>query len=292
MSTWQGVSEFVAVAETGSFTKAALRLSTSTANISRQVSILEERLATRLLFRTTRKVSLTEEGALYYRDCKGVLDALGEAQNKVMQRTEAPNGLIKITAPVTYGEKKVMPLLLDFMQRYPMIQLEIDLTNTQLDLVNSGCDFALRLGQLTDSSMICKKLATRKLIVCAAPSYLAQHGTPHTLAELSHFNCLRGQHDFWRFRDKGKEHNVRVKGNLRCNNGISLLDAAKRGLGLIQLPDYYLADDLASGALVRVLTHYQDMEEGIWALFSHHKLQPLRVKLLLEYLAQHLANER
>ncbi|OEE59875.1 LysR family transcriptional regulator [Enterovibrio norvegicus FF-454] len=290
MVSWQGVSEFLAVVETASFTKAAKRLGISTAHVSRQVAMLEERLNTRLFYRTTRRVSTTEEGDVYYQHCRMVADALKEAESAVTQLQETPNGHIKLTAPVTYGEKVVMPLILDFMDRYPEIHVDIDLTNTPLDLIDSGCDFALRLGRLTDSSMVCKRLATRKLIVCGAPEFLSKFGTPHTLSELPHFNCLRGQHDYWRFRESGKECTVRVKGSLRCNSGVGLVDAAKRGMGLVQLPDYYIDEALASGELVRVLNAYQDMEEGIWALFPHRRLQSLRVKLLVDFLADGLAN--
>ncbi len=288
MLRWQGLSEFIAVVETSSFTQASKRLGTSTAHISRQISLLEERLRTRLFHRTTRKVSITEEGRLYYQHCRLLADGLHEAENAVTKRHETPNGHIRFTAPVTYGEKVLLPLLLDFMALYPEIQVELDLTNTPLNLVDSGCDFALRLGNLTDSSMVCRRLATRKLIVCASAQYLSRHGTPHSLSELHQFNCLRGQRDEWRFREEGKTQTVRVKGGFSCNSGQGLLIAAQRGLGLIQLPDYYLHEALASGALIRVLTHYQDVEEGIWALFPHRRLQPLRVKLLLDHFAQGL----
>ncbi|WP_028023701.1 LysR family transcriptional regulator [Enterovibrio calviensis] len=290
MADWQGVSEFVAVVETASFTKAAKRLGISTAHVSRQVAMLEDRLNTRLFFRTTRRVSTTEEGDVYYQHCRMLADALKEAESAVTQLQKTPNGHIKLTAPVTYGEKVVMPLILDFMALHPEIQVDVDLTNTPLDLIDSGCDFALRLGRLTDSSMVCKRLATRKLIVCGAPQYLSKFGTPHTLSELPQFNCLRGQHDYWRFRESGKDRTVRVKGNLRCNSGVGLVDAASRGLGLVQLPDYYLHEALDSGELVRVLTAYQELEEGIWALFPHRRLQPMRVKMLVDYLADGLSN--
>ncbi|MBV7299089.1 LysR family transcriptional regulator [Enterovibrio paralichthyis] len=289
MADWQGICEFLAVVETGSFTKASKRIGASTAHISRQVAMLEERLNTRLLFRTTRRVSTTEEGAIYYQHCRMLADGLKEAESAVTQMHETPNGHIKLTAPVTYGEKVLMPLILDFMAQYPEILIEVELTNATLDLVDSSCDVALRLGRLTDSSMVCRRLATRRLIVCGSPEYLIKSGTPHTLSELSQHNCLRGQHDYWRFREDGKERSVRVRGTLRCNSGIALLDAATRGQGLIQLPDYYLHEALASGAVVKVLNAYQDMEEGIWALFPHRQLQPLRVKLLVDFLALQLA---
>ncbi|PKF51794.1 LysR family transcriptional regulator [Enterovibrio nigricans] len=291
MTSWQGISEFLAVVETASFTKAAQRLGTSTAHVSRQVAILEDRLNTRLFFRTTRRVSVTEEGDIYYQHCRMLADGIKEAESAVTQLRETPSGHIKLTAPVTYGEKMIMPLVLDFMQMHPDIQVDVDLTNTPLDLINSGCDFAIRLGRLNDSSMVCKRLATRKLIVCGSPDYLSINGTPHTLSELPQFNCLLGQHDYWRFRENGKERSVRVRGSLRCNSGLALLEAAVRDIGLIQLPDYYLDEALASGALVKVLNAYQDMEEGIWALFPHRRLQPLRVKLLVDFLADNLTEK-
>lgn len=284
MANWQGISEFLAVVETGSFTQGAKRIGTSTAHVSRQIAILEERLRTRLLFRTTRRVSTTEEGNIYYQHCRLLADGMKEARNAVTQHHNTLNGHIRFTAPVTYGEKIVLPLILDFMALYSDVHIEVDLTNLPLNLIDSGCDFALRLGTLSDSSMICKRLGTRRLIVCGSPQYLSTHGSPHTLSELERFNCLRGQHDYWRFRDGAKELTVRVKGSLSCNSGLALLDAAKRGFGLVQLPDYYVVNALKSGELTRVLSSYQDMEEGIWALFPHRRLQPLRVKMLIDFL--------
>ncbi|MGF1865502.1 LysR substrate-binding domain-containing protein [Enterovibrio norvegicus] len=291
MADWQGVSEFVAVAETASFTKAAQRLGTSTAHVSRQVSLLEDRLDTRLLFRTTRRVSLTDEGDTYFQHCRLLLDGLREAESALTQLKESPRGQIKLTAPVTYGEQMIMPIILDFMIQYPDVEIDVDLTNNQLDLIDSGCDFAIRLGRLANSSLVCKRLATRKLIVCGSPTYLATNGTPHTLSELGQHNCLRGQHDYWRFREDGRERNIRISGSLRCNSGIALLDAAKQGSGLIQLPDYYLQTSLDEGSVVRVLNNYQDLEEGIWALFPHRRLQPLRVKMLVAFLTDALTNK-
>lgn len=292
MTDWQGISEFLAVVETSSFTQAARRLGTSTAHISRQISLLEEHLRTRLFFRTTRKIAITEEGEIYYQHCRLLADGLREAQNAVTRLHETPNGHIKFTASITYGEKIVIPLLLEFMEIYPEIQVDLDLTNTPLNLIDSGCDFALRLGNLRDSSMVCRRLGTRRLIVCGSPSFLSKYGTPHSLSELTQFLCLRGQRDEWRFSEEGVPQSIRIKGRFSCNSGIGLLEAAKRGLGLIQLPDYYVLEALKSGDLIRVLSRYQDVEEGIWALFPHRRLQPLRVKLLLDHFAQGLSKER
>ncbi len=289
MFEWQGISEFLAVVELESFTKAAQRLNTSTAHISRQINQLETRLNTRLFFRTTRQVSPTEDGNIFYQHCRLLADGLKEAQNALSLTNSEPKGLIKLTAPVTYGEQILMPLLIEFMRQHTSIELDINLTNTPINLIDSGCDLAIRLGRLTDSSLTCTKLSSRKLIVCASPAYLRVHGTPNTITDLNQFNCLIGQHHEWRFLNENSTKSVRVRGNLRCNSGISLLAAAKAGLGLVQLPDYYVTEEIKQGKLIRVLSQYQDVEEGIWALMPHRKLQPKRISLLIEYLKQSLA---
>ncbi len=288
MFEWQGISEFLAVMELESFTKAAQRLNTSTAHVSRQINQLESRLNTRLFFRTTRQVSPTEDGSIFYQHCRLLADGLKEAQNALSHTNNDPKGLIKLTAPVTYGEQILMPILIEFMRQHTSIELDINLTNIPINLIDSGCDLAIRLGQLTDSSLICTKLSSRKLIVCASPAYLRVHGTPSTIADLNQFNCLVGQHQEWHFLNESATKSVRIRGNIKCNSGISLLAAAKAGLGLVQLPDYYVADEVKQGKLIRVLKQYQDVDEGIWALMPHRKLQPKRVSLLVDYLKQSL----
>ncbi|OAN14307.1 LysR family transcriptional regulator [Photobacterium jeanii] len=290
MLLWEGVMEFVAVAERESFTSAAKQLGISTAQVSRQISALETRLSTKLFYRTTRKVSLTEEGQIYYRHCRQVIDGLEEAERAITSLRDKPQGLVKLTAPVTYGEQFIMPLLNDFQLQYPEVAISVDLTNQQVDLVEAGYDLAIRLGHLSSSSMMAKKLTSRTQYVCASPQYLATYGTPHSLSELSQHNCLLGNHDHWRFQESDKAKSVKVGGSLRCNSGYGLLDAALKGLGLVQLPDYYVSEALASGRLVAVLTQYQEPEEGIWALYPHNRHLSPKVRMLVDYLAQGLDN--
>ncbi|MEO0889101.1 MAG: LysR family transcriptional regulator, partial [Pseudomonadota bacterium] len=237
MANWEGVSEFVAVAETNSFTGAANKLKTSVAQISRRVSALEERLAVKLLHRTTRKVSLTEAGQLYYQQCKHLVEGLELAELAVTQMQAEPKGLLKVTAPVTYGEMNLAPLLHQFIEKYPQVNLDLNLTNQKLDLIEQGVDVAIRLGRLQDSSLIAKRLSSRQLYVCASPAYLDRSGEPHTLSELSHHQCLVGTADYWHFKEQKREKSLRVSGRIKCNSGFALVDAAKRGLGLVQLPD-------------------------------------------------------
>jgi DNA-binding transcriptional LysR family regulator len=289
MFLWQGVSEFVAVAQASSFTKAAKVLAISTAQVSREVSALENRLNTKLFYRTTRKVSLTEEGAVYFQHCRQVMAGLEDAERAVGNLRNMPQGSIKLTAPVTYGEKYIMPLVLAFMAHYPEVEVNMVLTNQTVDLVEGGYDLAIRLGKLTDSSMMAKRLTSRTQYVCAAPKYLSQYGTPHSLSELKQHNCLVGNTEYWRFIESGKEKSIRVTGSLSCNSGYSLRDAAINGIGLIKLPDYYISQDLKSGQLISLLENYQEPKEGIWALYPQNRHLSPKVRLLVDYLAQELA---
>lgn len=289
MFGWEGVTEFVAVAETESFTQAAKRLGISTAQVSRQVSALEARLGTKLFHRTTRKVSVTETGQIYFQHCRQVLDALAEAERTVTNFQSAPRGKLRITAPVIYGEKAIAPLVNDLVLQYPELDVQLNLTNRTLDLVAEGYDLAVRMGTLESSTLMARRLASRTQYVCASPRYLANRGTPHSLSELENHNCLRGSQDHWRFQENHKARSLRIKGNISCGSGWALLDAALKGVGIVQLPDYYVQPHLDSGRLIALLTQYQQPEEGIWAVYPHNRHLSPKVRLLLDHLAQGLA---
>ena len=289
MMKWDGISEFVYVAEYESFTKAAKKIGISTAQVSRQVSALEQRLNIKLLYRTTRKVSLTEEGRVFYQHCRGVLDGLDAAEQAVTNLQSKPQGMIKLTTPVTYGEQQLMPLVNDFMVQYSDIEVTAFLSNQQVDLIEEGYDLAIRIGKLRDSTMMAKKLSSRTNFVCAAPSYIEKYGIPHSLTELGQHNCLLGTLDYWHFKESGKEKNIRVTGSVRYNSGYSLVDAAIKGLGIVQLPDYYVQKHLESGELVSLLDNFREPEEGIWAVYPHNRHLSPKIRLLLDYLAAHLS---
>lgn len=286
---WDGISEFVYVAEYESFTRAAKELGISTAQVSRQISALEKRLNIKLLYRTTRKVSLTEEGRVFYQHCRAVLDGLDAAEQAVSNLQSKPQGRVKLTAPVTYGEQQLVPLINDFMVQYRDIEVTAFLSNQKIDLVEGGYDLAIRIGKLSDSTMMAKKLSRRTNFVCAAPAYLAQYGVPQTLSELSQHNCLLGTRDYWHFVETGRERNLPVFGTVQYNSGHSLVDAALKGLGIVQLPDYYVQKYLESGELVSVLDSYREPEEGIWAVYPHNRHLSPKIRVLVDYLAEHLA---
>ena len=294
---WDGISEFVYVADYESFTRAAKELGISTAQVSRQISALEKRLSIKLLYRTTRKVSLTEEGRVFYQHCRGVLDGLDAAEQAVSNLQSKPQGRIKLTAPVTYGEQQLLPLVNDFMVQYRDIEVTAFLSNQKIDLIDGGYDLAIRIGKLSDSTMMAKKLSRRTNFVCAAPAYLEKYGIPHSLSDLSQHNCLLGTRDYWHFIEDGKidsgknadkEKNLRVSGSVQYNSGHSLVDAALKGLGIVQLPDYYVQKYLASGELVSLLNNYREPEESIWAVYPHNRHLSPKIRLLVDYLAEHL----
>lgn len=283
MDVWEGVSEFVAVAELGSFTAAGNKLGVSVAQVSRQVSKLEKRLSTQLLYRTTRKVSISAEGEAYYQRCRRVLADLLEAERALGNLKNTPQGTIKLTAPVMYGETFIMPLVHDFMGQHPAIEVVSDLTNQSLDLIEGGYDLAIRLGKLKDSTLMAAPISQRSYRVCASPAYLKRYGTPHAFTELSKHNCLVGQHGYWKFENAGKEHSVKVTANLSCNSGYSLVDAALKGIGIVQLPNYYVDAYIEQGHLVEVMAQYASAAETIWAVYPNNRHLSAKIRQLVDF---------
>ncbi len=289
MAQWDGINEFVAVAESESFTAAGKRLGISTAQVSRQVSALETRLATPLLYRTTRRVTLTDSGRQFYQLCRPLLDGLDEAQRLLSDQQTELNGRLRITAPVNFGEQILAPQVAAFCGRYPKVSVEMVLTNQRLDLLQEGLDLAIRIGELPDSSLKARRLGERSLAVCAAPSYLDQYGAPAGPDALAQHRCLVGTTDLWRFTREDQPVSVRVSGAFRCNSGVALLHAAVRGLGLAQLPEHYLADAFGQGTLVPVLSDHQPPPEPIWACYPSNRHATATVRAFIDALSEALS---
>lgn len=290
MNRWEGLDEFIAVAETGQFTAAAKRIGLSSSQVSRQIARLEERLQTRLFYRSTRKVALTEAGQTFLQHCQRLVDARDEAMRAISDLTGEPKGLLRMTCAVAYGERFIVPLVNAFMARHPQLRVDIELSNRPLDLVHEGLDLAIRLGRLQDSRLVATRLAPRVMYLCAAPSYLERYGRPHSLSELARHNCLVGSSDQWTFQQDGKEQSLRVQGNWRCNSGQAVLDAALRGFGLCQLPDYYVLDHLKSGELVSLLEQHRPPNTAVWALYPQQRHLSPKVRQLVDALRDGLAS--
>ncbi|MES2817837.1 MAG: LysR family transcriptional regulator [Pseudomonadota bacterium] len=286
---WQGLDEFVAVAECGSFLGAAARLRVSSSHISRQVARLEERLQARLLYRTTRRVSLTEAGQTFFSRCQRLIEERDEAFLAISDLQGAPSGLLRMTCAVAYGERFIVPLVNDFIALYPQLQVEIELSNRTLDLVQEGYDLAIRLGRLSESSLVATRIAPRALYLCASPQYLERYGRPHTLSELARHNCLIGTGDTWLLQAQGREQSFKPSGNWRCNSGQAVLNAALSGLGLCQLPDYYVLEPLRQGRLVSLLEDNRPPDTAVWAVYPQRRYLSPKVGRLVEVLKHGLA---
>ncbi|MBF8779767.1 LysR substrate-binding domain-containing protein [Pseudomonas fulva] len=288
-SRWEGIDEFVAVAESGQFTAAAERLGVSSSHISRQIARLEDRLHTRLLYRSTRRVTLSEAGQTFLQHCQRLQDGREEAMRAIGDLASEPKGLLRTTCAVAYGERFIVPLVTRFMAAYPQLRVEVELTNRPLDLLHEGMDLAIRLGRLQDSRLVATRLAPRRMYLCASPDYLARYGRPHSMSELARHNCLVGSSDIWILQQDGRELSQRVQGNWRCNSGQAVLDAALLGMGLCQLPDYYVLEHLQSGALVPLLEAHQPPNTAVWALYPQQRHLSPKVRRLVDYLKEGLA---
>ncbi|KAA0684231.1 LysR family transcriptional regulator [Roseomonas genomospecies 6] len=289
MSRWDGIDEFVAVADCGGFSRAAERLRISSSQVSRQVARLEDRLQARLFYRTTRSVTLTEAGRSLLAHCRRLIEERDEALLAVSDLQAEPKGLLRLTCAVAYGERFVVPLVNGFLERHPQLRVEIELTNRRLDLVHEGVDLAVRLGRLMDSSLVATRIAPRVMHLCAAPSYLERRGTPRTLADLAEHECLTGTADTWSLDEGGQEWLFRPQGRWRCNSGTAVLDAALRGFGLCQLPDYYVMEHLTAGRLVSLLEAHRPPNTAVWAVYPPQRHLSPKVRLLIRHLKEGLA---
>ena len=289
MRRWERIEAFVAVVERGSFTAAAEKLGVSTSHISRQVADLEAQLGTPLLIRTTRSIRLSEAGEQYFEECSRLLRDFENAEEKITRQQAEPSGTLKITCSTTFGERFIAPMLPKFLNLHPKIKVDLHLDNTRVDLIRDGYDLAIRLGTMEDSSLLARRLCNRNEYICASPKYLDRCGAPHTISELQSHNCLVGSSSTWLFLENGPRREVHVSGNWRSNSGPAVLEAVKQGIGLAQLPDYYLKDYFESGELVSVLDNYRYELSGVWLVYPKVQHQLPRLKLLCDYLIENFS---
>ncbi|MCA1768506.1 MAG: LysR family transcriptional regulator [Halomonas sp.] len=289
MQRWDRIEAFVAVVRLGTFAAAAGELSVSPSHVSRLVSQLETQLGTALLYRTTRQIHLTDEGRLYYHQCRQLFDGFREAEAALNDLQARPRGLLSLTSATTFGERFIAPLVNNFLLEHPRLEVRMHFTNRQVDIIDEGFDIAIRMGRLEDSSLVARRLCERREYVVGAPAYFAHISQPHALAELAHHRCLVGSRDHWRFAVEGVRREVRVQGAWQANSGPALLDASLKGLGLAQLPDYYVEEHLASGALISVLDAYRHADTAVWAVFPRHRQRSPKVHRFLDHLAANLS---
>jgi DNA-binding transcriptional LysR family regulator len=289
MDLFRQMQAFVAVVQGGSFVKAADRLGTSKAVVSRLVLELEAQLATRLLNRTTRRQSLTEAGADYFERSRKILDDLTEANLAASAGTARPVGRLRINAPVSFGNLHLAPLWGGFLQQHPDVTLDITLSDRLADLVEDGFDLAIRIAHLPDSSLISRPLASTRVVLCAAPAYLAQHAPLARIQDLAVHTVVAYSYwsggDVWAFEGPNGPVQVTTQARLRSNSGDTCLAAALAGQGLILQPDFIVGADLKHGRLVEVLPQYRAPLLAIHAVYPSRQHLSVKVRRMVDYLA-------
>jgi len=284
---------FAEVVRARSFSEAARRTRIAKSAVSKRVAQLEERLGVRLLARTTRKLSLTSDGARFFEHCDALLKAADAANESVSGASEHARGVLRVNAPVTFAQMQLARALSLFLRAQPEIEIELSVDDRMVDVVEGGFDLVIRITRLADSSLIAKRLASSRLVVVGAPAYFAEHGMPTTPAELVHHHCLHyGRVPFaaeWRFRSPDGPYVVPARSHFTASDGTVLREAARSGLGLAVLPWFMVAHEVTAGRLTLALEGARRANIGIYALFAHRKQLPLRTKLLLASLTRYFA---
>jgi DNA-binding transcriptional LysR family regulator len=285
---------FVAVVQNGSLSSAGRQLGLSPASVSRHIGALEKTLGCRLVNRTSRKLTLTEAGELYYTKVGEILHQIAEANESVAELQAQPRGTLRVHSRVLVGHLHIVPLLSEFLARYPQITVDLLMSNRVIDVVEQNIDVDIRIGKLVDSSLVARKLAASERVVCAAPAYLKGRTPVAHPTDLAGHNCLTYRinvgRTVWRFLDgAGTLQEIPVQGSLTTDNGYALLNATLAGVGVALMPDWSVRDHLASGRLVRLLPEYRvshiEFDNGIYAVFQKSRHMSAKVRAFIDYLA-------
>ncbi|MFC3340657.1 LysR family transcriptional regulator [Paracandidimonas soli] len=289
MNLFQAARSFVCVAETGSLAKAAERLATSSATISRHVSDLEEALGCRLFQRTTRKLRLTESGMLCLERLTRSLDEIDELTQLIQAENNQPRGTLRISSTTQFWVRKIAPVLSSFLRQHPFLNVQVNVTERCVDLIEEGYDIALQIERPTSNSVVAKPLRYLERILCASPEYLRREGEPRTHADLADHNCLVYAHAAeqveWKLKDgNGSQYSVEVCGDVRANDTNTLRMVAIAGGGIMLGPLFTLEEELASGRLVRVLPELHSVDPYLWIVYPSRRHLSLKVRRFIDFL--------
>lgn len=279
---------FVRVVEAGSFSEAARQMLMTPSTVSKLIARLEARLGIRLIERSTRRLALTAEGQFYYERSLALLASLDETEQQIAQGRADAEGMIRVTASVTFGTSALEPILPEFLRDYPGITVDLSLSDDVVDLYLDRTDVAIRVGKLPDSNLMARRIGATRRRVVASPAYLARHGTPHVPEDLVHHNCLgfnfRRAMPVWPMREGGRIVERMLSGSLLANNGETLRRMAIAGLGIVRAADYHLRQPIARGELVEILADSDiGQVDEIHALFRGAQFLPARVRAFLDY---------
>jgi len=279
---------FITVVDSGSFARAADKLSLSPGMMTRNVSQLEEHLGVRLLHRTTRKLSLTEEGSEYYQHALQIIASIENAELSVTKGKVDPRGVLRMTMASSLGLGHLDRAINDYLQRFPNVEIDVMTSERIVDIIDEGFDLALRVTKDITPGLIARRIAPVSIIVCASPDYLKAYGTPESPDDLAEHNCLfyppALYHNKWRFFRDGVEQFVPIKGNFRINNGNILVNAAIAGMGIIYEPDFHVAKYIRQGRLVQILEDWETVELSLYAVYANRQFLPLKVSSFIDFL--------
>lgn len=288
MGRWEGIDEFMQVVETGSFTGAAERLGVSKSYVSKQVSALEDRLEARLLQRTTRKLTLTEIGEVFYRQCQTMSEQYEQAESAIADMQQKPRGTLKLALNSRFGVAYMATAIAAFSRAHPELSVEVHSSFRDVDLVAEGYDLTIRYGKLEDSSLIARSLGGHSLCLVAAPEYWKLHGQPETPDQLTLHNCLVGPERSWLFNTKpGHTERVKVSGNWLSEDGATIIAAVRAGIGIAQLPDFYVQKAVEAGELVKLHQPWSYYWRETWAVYPHSRHLSAKVRFFVDFLGSY-----
>ncbi len=288
MSHWDGIDEFLAVATARSFTKAAQTIGKSPTHVSRAIIALEQRVQAQLFHRTTRTVRLTDTGQVFFERCERIAQERDEAIALIGESGE-PQGELRVTCSTAMGERFVAPIIRRFAMPYPKLNITIDLSNRVIDLVAEGYDLAVRTGHVADPRLIATQVASRTLYTCASPSYLARKSRPFQVDDLANHECIVGTSTTWHFREDDKEKFYHPKGRFRCNSGQAVVEACISGLGICQLPDFYILPYLKHNMLELILEEFQPKDEPIFTVYPRRRHLLPKIRTVVDCLKHELS---
>jgi DNA-binding transcriptional LysR family regulator len=287
---FESIRSFIFVAQQLSFVEAALALRIDPSTLSRRIRRLEETLGVRLFTRNTRRVVLTEAGAIYLERCLDILARLDEADATISSLSAKPCGVLRVTLPVTFGQRHIAPALPEFLALYPRIDLDISFTDRFVDVLEESIDVAIRIGKLKDSQLIARRLAPNRRVLCASPNYLKRYGRPHKPQDLKEHNCLifsmLATGDTWHLTSGEKHVVVPLNGKIRSNNAEALYQAVLSGCGIALLATFIVGEDLRCGRLETILDEWTTPETDIFAIFGPGRYIPSKIQVFVDFLAK------